>query len=247
MHCLLVEDDLEIAELVKKAVSEMGYEIHVSHCGAEGLERALSGSYQFIILDMMLPKMNGFSIIKSLRQTNSQVPILILSSLGNIEDRVQGLSLGGDDYLSKPFSVLELQIRIKNLLKRSQKTTEVTVLDFQDVKLNRLSRKVSREGKALDLHGVEYDLLCLFMHHPNQIISKKVILKEIWNYDFDPQTNIVDVLVCRLRSKLNAGFQSPLIQTVRGVGYILKGHNFVDYPKEQHVNSAYPTGGKNIF
>lgn len=244
MHCLILEDDIEIAAITKKAVSELGFEIHVAHCGQQGLEQLQTGSYDLIILDLMLPKVNGFAILKTLRENKPQLPVLILSALNNVDDRVQGLTLGGDDYLLKPFSVLELQIRIKNLLKRSQKSVEATTLEFQDLKLNRLSRKVSREGKALDLHGVEYDLLCLFLRHPNQIVSKKVILKEIWNYDFDPQTNIVDVLICRLRSKLNSGFQSPLIQTVRGVGYILKGHNFnsqITIPRE------HKDDGKNLL
>jgi two-component system OmpR family response regulator len=170
----------------------------------------------------MLPEMNGYDIVKAVREREIQTPILILSALQNLDDRLKGLREGGDDYLTKPFSLAELQIRAKKLWWRAKKQKSQIQLSFQDVDLNRLSRQVFRAGKELDLQKKEFNLLDLFMSNPNRIIPKSTILREIWGYEFDPQTNIVDVLVCRLREKIEPENSTRLIHTVRSAGYILK-------------------------
>lgn len=222
MRCLIVEDDIEIARLVQQGLQELNAEVDMESNGRRALEKVMTGYYDVIVLDLMLPEMDGYTFAKTLREKDINTPILILSALRELDDRLKGLSMGADDYLTKPFAMAELQIRVKNLLKRSQKISEVTQLVFQDLKLNRLNRDVVRAGKKLDLQEREFVLLDLFMSNPNKIIGKQTILKEVWNYDFDPQTNVVDVLVCRLRNKLEKEFPSRLIYTVRGVGYVLK-------------------------
>ncbi|MDG0815808.1 response regulator [Bdellovibrio svalbardensis] len=225
MKCLIVEDDYEIASLVKQSLIEMDATVDIEFNGRQAYERAISNNYDIIILDLMLPDMDGYTFTKSLREKEIHAPILILSALRELDDRLKGLNLGADDYLSKPFATAELQIRVKNLLKRSQNISEVTQLIFQDLKLNRLNRNVIRGEKKLDLLSHEFALLDLLMSNPNKILCKQTILKEVWNYDFDPQTNIVDVLVCRLRSKMERNFPTRMLYTVRGVGYILKSES----------------------
>ena len=222
MKCLIVEDDIEIANLVKQGLAELQGDVTIETNGRRAYERAISDHFDMIVLDLMLPEMDGYTFAKSLREKEIQTPILILSALRELDDRLKGLSMGGDDYLTKPFAMAELQIRVKNLIKRAQKTSEATQLVFQDLKLNRLNREVVRSNRRLDLQEREFVLLDLFMSNPNKIIGKQTILKEVWNYDFDPQTNVVDVLVCRLRNKVEKDFPSRLIYTVRGVGYVLK-------------------------
>jgi len=222
MKCLIVEDDYEIANLVREGLGELHSDVVIEPNGRRAFERAMSDKFDMIVLDLMLPEMDGYTFAKSLREKEVQTPILILSALRELDDRLKGLSMGGDDYLTKPFAMAELQIRVKNLLKRAQKTSEATQLVFQDLKLNRLNREVVRSSRRLDLQEREFALLDLFMSNPNKIIGKQTILKEVWNYDFDPQTNVVDVLVCRLRNKVEKDFPTRLIFTVRGVGYVLK-------------------------
>ena len=222
MKCLIVEDDFEIASLVKQGLGELHSDVVIESNGRRAFERAMSDQFDVIVLDLMLPEMDGYTFAKTLREREVQTPILILSALRELDDRLKGLSMGGDDYLTKPFAMAELQIRVKNLLKRAQKTSEATQLVFQDLKLNRLNREVVRANRRLDLQEREFVLLDLFMSNPNKIIGKQTILKEVWNYDFDPQTNVVDVLVCRLRNKVEKDFPTRLIYTVRGVGYVLK-------------------------
>lgn len=222
MRCLIVEDDSEISSIVKQGLKDLQAEVDVESNGRRAYEAALVNNYDVIVLDLMLPEMDGYAIVKNLREKEVNTPILILSALRELDDRLKGLTMGGDDYLTKPFAMAELQLRVKNLLKRAQKASEATQLIFQDLKLNRLNRDVVRAGKKLDLQEREFVLLDLFMSNPNKIIGKQTILKEVWNYDFDPQTNVVDVLVCRLRNKLEKDFPSRLVYTVRGVGYVLK-------------------------
>lgn len=224
MKCLIVEDDVEIANLVKQGLGELHSDVVIESNGRRAFERAMSDKFDMIVLDLMLPEMDGYTFAKSLREKEVQTPILILSALRELDDRLKGLSMGGDDYLTKPFAMAELQIRVKNLLRRAQKTSEATQLVFQDLKLNRLNREVVRSNRRLDLQEREFVLLDLFMSNPNKIIGKQTILKEVWNYDFDPQTNVVDVLVCRLRNKIEKDFPTRLIYTVRGVGYVLKSN-----------------------
>ena len=224
MKCLVVEDDSEIASLVKQGLNDMGGEVEVISNGRDAFERAKTSEYDIIVLDLMLPGMDGFSFVEGLRASGNGTSLLILSALRELEDRLRGLQLGGDDYMTKPFALAELQLRVQNLLKRTNRPAEATTLTFSDVKLNRISREVTRSGKRLDLQEREFMLLDLFMSNPNKIIGKSMILKHVWNYDFDPQTNVVDVLVCRLRNKIEKDFPSRLIYTVRGVGYVLKSN-----------------------
>lgn len=222
LRALIVEDDPEIASIVRQGLENMGAQVDMESNGRLGFERAASTNYDVIILDMMIPEMDGFTVIQNLRSKGVTTPLLILSALRELDDRLRGLQLGGDDYMTKPFAMAELQVRVQNLMKRSNKANEATQLTFSDIKLNRLSRDVQRAGRKLDLQEREFILLDLFMSNPNKIIGKSMILKHVWNYDFDPQTNIVDVLVCRLRNKLEKDFPTRLIYTVRGVGYVLK-------------------------
>ena len=219
---LLVDDEESIVESIEYALKQEGFEVVCAYNGQDALQKVQLEKPNLIVLDLMLPEMDGYTFAKSLREKEIQTPILILSALRELDDRLKGLSMGGDDYLTKPFAMAELQIRVKNLIKRAQKTSEATQLVFQDLKLNRLNREVVRSNRRLDLQEREFVLLDLFMSNPNKIIGKQTILKEVWNYDFDPQTNVVDVLVCRLRNKVEKDFPSRLIYTVRGVGYVLK-------------------------
>lgn len=222
MRALIVEDDIEIAAILKKGLESMGLQSTIEQSGRRGFDRATSEGFDVIILDMMIPELDGFSFLQALRERGDKTPLLILSALRELEDRLRGLKLGGDDYMTKPFSMAELQLRLQNLLKRSVKPSEQTQLNFSDLKLNRLTREVTRGDKKIDLQEREFALLDLLMSHPNKIIGKEMILRKVWNYDFDPQTNIVDVLICRLRTKLDKDFSTRLIYTVRGVGYVLK-------------------------
>ena len=181
--------------------------------GSIALNHVLRDQYALIVLDINLPGLDGFSFVEKLRSSGNQTPVLILSGRGEAEDRIRGLQLGGDDYLTKPFAMPELILRVRNLLRRQQTA---------EVHLNRITREVARSGKKIDLQEREFVLLDLLLSQPNKIIGKNEILKQVWNYDFDPQTNVVDVLVCRLRNKLEKDFPSRLIFTVRGVGYVLK-------------------------
>ena len=219
---LIVEDDIEIAAILKRGLDSMGLQSVIEQNGRRGFDKATSESFDIIILDMMIPELDGFSFLQALRERGDKTPLLILSALRELEDRLRGLKLGGDDYMTKPFAMAELQLRLQNLLKRSVKANEQTQLSFADLKLNRLTREVSRGDKKIDLQEREFALLDLLMTHPNKIIGKEMILRKVWNYDFDPQTNIVDVLICRLRNKLDKDFSTRLIYTVRGVGYVLK-------------------------
>lgn len=219
---LIVEDDIEIAAILKKGLESMGIQATLEQSGRRGFDRATSENYDVIILDMMVPELDGFSFLQALRERGDKTPLLILSALRELEDRLRGLKLGGDDYMTKPFAMAELQLRLQNLLKRSVKSAEQTQLVFGELKLNRLTREVVRGDKKIDLQEREFALLDLLMSHPNKIIGKELILRKVWNYDFDPQTNIVDVLICRLRNKLDKDFSTRLIYTVRGVGYVLK-------------------------
>ena len=222
MKCLVVEDDREIASIVHEGLKELGGEVDVEYNGKAGFEKAMNNPYDIIVLDMMVPEMDGFTFLESLRAKGVNTSTLILSALRELDDRLRGIQLGGDDYMTKPFAMAELQVRVQNLMKRSQRTSEVTMLNFADIKLNRITREVVRAERNIDLQEREFILLDLFMSNPNKIIGKSMILKHVWNYDFDPQTNIVDVLVCRLRNKLEKDFPTRLIYTVRGVGYALK-------------------------
>lgn len=219
MKFLIIEDDIDTSNLVQHGLSSFGHS-DVIRDGSIALNQVLRDHYALIVLDINLPGLDGFSFVEKLRAAGNQTPVLILSGRGEAEDRIRGLQLGGDDYITKPFAMPELLLRVRNLLKRQQ-VAEISI-QYADVSLNRITREVTRAGKKLELQEREFVLLDLLLSHPNKIIGKNEILKQVWNYDFDPQTNVVDVLVCRLRNKLEKDFPSRLIYTVRGVGYVLK-------------------------
>ena len=222
MRVLVAEDDQVIAEFVSQGLREAGYAVDVASTGTEALRQALEGGYDAAVMDVMLPELDGLSVIEQLRAKKQHVPVLILSARHSVDDRVKGLQAGGDDYLTKPFAFAELLARLQALLRRAGGTTEPTRLAVGDLTLDLLSRKVERAGRPLDLRPREFALLEYLMRHPGRVLSKTMILSHVWGYSFDPGTNVVDVLVSRLRDKVDEEFDTKLIHTVRGAGYVLK-------------------------
>ena len=222
MRALLVEDDATIAEFIVRGLREAGFAVdHVSD-GDAGLTSALRQSHDVAIVDLMLPRRDGLSLIDELRRRGVTTPVLILSAKRSVDDRVTGLQAGGDDYLTKPFAFAELLARVQALVRRATRAPEPTALSIDDVSLDLLSRRVTRGGKALDVRPREFALLEYLMRNAGRVVSKTMILSHVWEYNFDPQTNIVDVLVSRLREKLDRPFEKKLLHTVRGVGYVLR-------------------------
>lgn len=222
MRVLLVEDDATIAEFVARGLREAGFAVDHTADGDAGLTAALHSSYDVAIIDLMLPKRDGLSVIDELRRRSVATPVLILSARRSVDDRVRGLQAGGDDYLTKPFAFAELLARVQALVRRATRVPEPTTLTIADVTLDLLSRRVTRGGKPLDLRPREFALLEYLMRSAGRVVSKTMILSHVWEYTFDPQTNIVDVLVSRLREKLDKPFEKKLLHTVRGVGYVLR-------------------------
>ncbi len=222
MHLLLIEDDLQAAGYLIKGLRESGYTIEHSADGRDGLERATQNKYDVIIADRQLPFMDGLAIIGALRERGDRTPVLILSALGTVDDRVHGLKVGGDDYLTKPFAFAELLARIEALSRRSASTAEVTRLQIADLELDLLARTVTRAGRNISLTTKEFQLLEYLMRRPGQVVTRTMLLEGVWNLHFDPQTNIIDVHMSRLRNAVDKGFYRPLIHTVRGAGYVLK-------------------------
>jgi two-component system OmpR family response regulator len=219
---LLIEDDLQAAEYLIKGLRESGYTIDHSADGRDGLARATQNRYDVIIADRQLPFMDGLAIIASLREKGDRTPVLILSALGTVDDRVHGLKVGGDDYLTKPFAFAELLARIEALSRRSASAAEATRLQVGDLEVDLLARRVTRAGRNIDLTTKEFQLLEYLMRRPGQIVTRTMLLEGVWNLHFDPQTNIIDVHMSRLRNAVDKGFPRPLIHTVRGAGYVLK-------------------------
>lgn len=222
MRILVAEDDSVIADFVAQGLREAGFVVDVAATGPDGLRKALEGAYDAAVIDVMLPGLDGLALIEQLRAKKVQTPVLILSARHTVDDRVKGLQAGGDDYLTKPFAFAELLARVQALLRRAGGTPEVTRLVAGDLSLDLLSRKVERAGRTLDLRPREFALLEYLMRHPGRVLSKTMILSQVWGYSFDPGTNVVDVLVSRLRDKVDEGFATRLIHTVRGAGYVLK-------------------------
>ncbi|MCP5163218.1 MAG: response regulator transcription factor [Hahellaceae bacterium] len=226
MRILVIEDDKDVAAYLIKGLKECDHV--VDHCadGKEGLMMAASEEYEFMIVDRMLPGMDGLSIIKAIRATGKQTPVLILSALGDVDDRIEGLKGGGDDYLTKPFSFAELLARMEVLMRRGgTKSEQVTVLHVDDLVMDLLSRNVKRGEQKIDLQPREFRLLEYLMKHEDQVVTRTMLLEQVWDYHFDPQTNVIDVHISRLRSKIDKGFDRPLLQTVRGAGYMLSAHS----------------------
>ena len=222
MRVLVAEDDQVIADFVSQGLREAGYAVDVAATGPEALKKALEGGHDAAVMDVMLPGLDGLAVIEQLRAKRQQMPVLILSARHTVDDRVKGLQAGGDDYLTKPFAFAELLARLQALLRRSAGTTEPTRLVVGDLTLDLLSRKVERGGKTIDLRPREFALLEYLMRHPGRVLSKTMILSHVWGYSFDPGTNVVDVLVSRLRDQIDEGFDTRMIHTVRGAGYVLK-------------------------
>jgi two-component system OmpR family response regulator len=222
MRLLLIEDDLQAAEYLVKGLRETGYEIEHSPDGRDGLARASQGGYDVIIADRQLPHLDGLAIITAMREKNDRTPVLILSALGTVDDRVHGLRAGGDDYLTKPFAFAELLARIEALLRRGSAATEATRLKVADLELDLLARRVTRGGRSIELTTKEFQLLEYLMRRPGQVVTRTMLLEGVWNLHFDPQTNITDVHMSRLRNAIDKGFPKPLIHTVRGAGYVLR-------------------------
>ena len=222
MRALIIEDDKKIASFVTRGLKEAGFAVDHAADGSSGLNLALREYYDTIILDIMLPKRDGLSIVDEVRRQNIHTPIIILSARRSVDDRIKGLELGGDDYLVKPFSFSELLARVHALIRRANHETEPSRLTRGDLSLDLLTREVTREGKKIELQQREFSLLEYLMRNSGRVVSKTMIIEHVWGYNFDPQTNVVDVLVSRLRNKLDRDFEKKLLQTHRGVGYALK-------------------------
>jgi two-component system OmpR family response regulator len=221
MRALIIEDDQTIAEFVARGLREAGFAVDIAPDGDTGLALATDEPYDVAIVDLMLPKRDGFAVIDELRRRGRTTPVLILSARRSVDDRVRGLQAGGDDYLTKPFAFAELLARVQALVRRATRASEPTTLSVGDLSLDLLSRKVMRGATAIDLRPREFALLEYLMRNTGKVVSKTMILSHVWEYNFDPQTNIVDVLVSRLRDRIDRPFEKKLLQTVRGVGYVL--------------------------
>lgn len=221
MRILLIEDDTETIKYIQHGLSEAGHTVDTATDGMDGLFLATEYSHDIIVIDRMLPKLDGLAVIQALRSTGKQTPILILSALSQVDERVKGLKAGGDDYLVKPFAFSELMARIEALTRRKTEKQEQTVLKVADLEINLLTRSVTRAGKDIPLQNREFRLLEYMMRHAGQVVTRTMLLENVWDFHFDPQTNVIDVQVSRLRQKINQGFDAPLIHTVRGAGYKL--------------------------
>jgi two-component system, OmpR family, response regulator len=223
MRVLTVEDDDTIAAFVGKGLEEAGFAVDRAESGNAGLERAIATPYDVAIVDVMLPGLDGLALVERLRQRGVRTPVLFLSARHTVDDRVRGLQAGGDDYLVKPFAFAELLARVYALLRRSSGTAEPTKLTVGDLELDLLSREVRRAGRKIDLRPKELALLEYLMRNAGKVVSKTMVLAHVYDYSFDPGTNVVDVLVHRLREKIDREFEPKMLQTVRGMGYVLRG------------------------
>jgi two-component system OmpR family response regulator len=221
MRILVVEDDRKIASFIVKGLKQSGFSVDCASDGEQALSHFRAVAYDAAVLDIMLPKLDGLSVLSQLRRDKNLVPVLILSAQASVENRVAGLQAGGDDYLTKPFAFSEMLARVHALIRRATHIAEPSRLSSGDLTLDLLSREVTRAGQRIDLQSREFALLELLLRHPGRPVTKTMILEHIWDYTFDPQTNVVDVLAHRLRAKVDKGFPVKLIQTIRGVGYVL--------------------------
>ena len=222
MKALLVEDDVTIAEFIVRGLKEAGFSVDHAADGEAGLTLASSGEYDVAVVDVMLPRRDGLSLIRDLRRRNISTPVLILSARHTVDDRVTGLEAGGDDYLIKPFAFTELLARVQALIRRATNTPPSMFLSVGDLSLDLRSRRATRGDREIDLRPREFALLEYLMRNAGRVVSKTMILSHVWDYNFDPRTNVVDVLVHRLRDKIDKGFDDKMIHTVRGIGYVLK-------------------------
>lgn len=221
INVLVVEDDKETASYIIKGLTECGHVVDYAEDGREGLLMADSSQYHVIIVDRMLPKVDGVTLTRTLRGNSNRTPILMLSALGEVDDRVTGLKAGADDYLTKPFAFSELQARLEALVRRAEPETPDTVLKVADLEMDLLKREVKRGDVRIDLQPREFRLLEYLMRHSGQVVTRTMLLEKVWDYHFDPQTNVIDVHISRLRGKIDKEFEVPLLHTVRGAGYML--------------------------
>lgn len=222
MHVLVVEDDVRVADHVVKGLKAEGWVVDHVADGREALFRVAAETYDVVVLDRMLPNVDGLKILQTMRAAGDPTPVLILSALGDVDNRVKGLRAGGDDYLAKPFAFSELLARVEALSRRKAPVQETTSLSLADLEMNLITRTVTRGGKPIDLTVREFGLLEYLLRNAGRVVSRSMLLEAVWDYNFDPQTNIIDQHVSRLRQKVDKGFDVPLIQTVRGMGYSLR-------------------------
>ena len=222
MRILVIEDDVDMADYIAKGLREQGHVADRAKDGKEGLFMALEQRYDVMVIDRMLPGLDGLSVIKAVRSADNKTPALILSALGETDDRVDGLRAGGDDYLVKPFAFSELLARLEALMRRAGTETPETVLRVGDLEMDLLARSVRRAGQVIDLQPREFRLLEYLLRHRGQVVTRTMLLENVWDYHFDPQTNVIDVHVSRLRRKIDRDFDRPLLHTVRGAGYMLR-------------------------
>ena len=222
MHILHVEDDERTAAFVAKGLGEAGHHAQRARDGEEGLHLAREGGFDVLVVDRMLPRMDGLTLVQRLRACGDRTPVLVLSALGEVDDRVEGLRAGGDDYLVKPFAFSELLARLEALMRRTESEAPTTQLRVGDLELDLLSRRVQRAGRTIELQPREFRLLEFLMRNAGQVVTRTMLLEKVWDYTFDPQTNVIDVHVSRLRAKIDKGFDRPLLHTVRGAGYVLR-------------------------
>jgi two-component system OmpR family response regulator len=223
MHILIVEDDQVARDSLAKALREAGHTVDVAVNGLEGLQMASALGIDLAVVDRMLPKLDGLALVQSLRATGRKTPVLILSALGEVDDRITGLRAGGDDYLTKPYHMAELLARIEALARRGDSGGDaITKLKLGDLELDRMTRRVTRAGKKIELTAREFQLLEFMMRHSGQVVTRTMLLEGVWDYHFDPQTNVIDVHISRLRQAIDKDFANPLLHTVRGAGYTLR-------------------------
>jgi two-component system OmpR family response regulator len=222
MRVLVIEDDRETAHFLVKALKESGHTADTAADGETGLDMAREGNYEVLVVDRMLPRRDGLSIVEELRRDDIHTPVLILSALGTVDDRVKGLRAGGDDYLTKPYAFSEFLARVEALGRRKEPEAQTTRYVVGDLVLDRLSHKVTRNGENIPLQAREFRLLEYLMRHAGQVVTRTMLLEHVWEYHFDPQTNVIDVHISRLRSKIDKGFAKPLLHTIRGAGYVVR-------------------------
>jgi len=222
VRVLIIEDEPKVSQLLIKGFSEAGFTAQASANGNEALASALAEDFDLLVVDVMIPGRDGFSLVEELRSQGRDMPVLFLSAKRSTEDRIEGLKRGGDDYIIKPFSFSEVLVRAQTILKRTSKQAEGKKIKFSDLELNLLSRTVTRGNEVIELHQKEFALLEYLLRNRERVLSKTQILETVWKYDFDPQTNVVDVLICRLRNKIDRGYKNKLIRTFRGVGYAIR-------------------------
>ncbi len=222
MRILVVEDDLKIAEFIQKGLKSSGFAIDHATTGKKGLEMVLSAPYDTLVVDIMLPELDGISLIKKIRAQKNNTPVIILSARNRVDDRVKGLQAGADDYLTKPFAFSELLARIQALIRRVGNVIDPVNLSYADLKLDILKRQVKRQDDTIELQPLEFSLLEYLLRNKERVVSRTMIMEHVWDYNFDPMTNVVEARICRLRDKIDKDYEPKLIHTVRGAGYVLK-------------------------